>query len=280
MQNKKRPLFFGMLLLCLVVAAGRVADLCLATDPATSFVTAGSAWWRYLPLLGLAALAWLLSRFAAQRPAAFFDKMPLLGVPMFATGALLGAGALAAIPLFLEPGSGWLPLVSSVTMLLGAVWFLLFASRAFTPPSPQANALPGVAGSLLGLAPFAWALLYRFAVAPAAVTRLGCTLRVLSSLAAVLFMAALFKVFYTPGLPAGRALFASGISSFALCGCVELPQALFDFVHGSSALVLVWGLAMAALGLCGLACAWYATGADTPLPPPEKAEKPKKSKTK
>ena len=104
-------------------------------------------------------------------------------------------------------------------------------------------------------------------MAPASVVRLGYTLRVLSAVAALLFLVVLFRVFFTPGLPVGRSLYATGCNAFLFCTCHELPQAVFGQLYGRVTLAeLAASLAFGLLGVAGLACAWYASGEGAPLP--------------
>ena len=98
--------------------------------------------------------------------------------------------------------------------------------------------------------------------------RLGITLRVLSSAAALLFLAMILRVFLTPGLPVGHAVFAAGMIAFMMCTCHELPQTVFEFCHGSATTAdLAVGLCMGLWGITGLVCAWYTTGSGLHLLP-------------
>lgn len=257
-----RRLFAVQVGLCLALLALRVLDLALFTNPATGFVEAGWFGLRILLPALAAVLAYLTARFAAPRPMALLGACPPLG------GALLGAGAAMAGFFALELlAGGALTGLTALTALLSAIWCFVFGARAFRPLADPIARLPGAVWALPGVAFVLWRGVYRFAVAPASVVRLGYTLRVLSAVAALLFLVVLFRVFFTPGLPVGRSLYATGCNAFLFCTCQELPQAVFDQLNGRLPLTeLAASLALGLLGLAGLACAWYAAGEGAPLP--------------
>ena len=261
-QHGDRRLFAVQLGLCLVMLVLRILDLLLFTDPATGFVETGWFGLRILLPAAVAVLAYLTARRAAPRPLALLGACPPLG------GALLGAGVAmaAACPLELLAG-GSMAWISAATALLSAVWCLVYGARAFRPLADPIARLPGAIWALPGVAFVFWCGIYRFAVAPASVVRLGYTLRVLSAVAALLFLVVLFRVFFTPGLPVGRSLYATGCNAFLFCTCHELPQAVFGQLYGRVTLAeLAASLAFGLLGIAGLACAWYASGEGAPLP--------------
>ena len=68
MQTKRGTRFTVMVVLCLLFLLSRILDLCLFTEPGTSFVTLGPAWLRYLPALLLAVLSYLVSRGVTAHP--------------------------------------------------------------------------------------------------------------------------------------------------------------------------------------------------------------------
>lgn len=270
-----RRAFFLLLIPCLALLVLRVVDLALFTDPATGFVR--DRWFGLRLLLPvLTALAgYVVSRRRAPRPTALLGYCPMLGNALLAVGVALLASALVCVLdlLFTPTYSAALLLLRLAGSLLSAAWFLRFGVRAFSPLANPTAPLPGTLNILAGVAFFFCVLMLRFTVESASVMRLGCTLRVLSAAAAMLFLISLFRVFLTPGLPVGRSLFSSGFGAFLFGTCQELPQTLFEWFTGSAALRNVAvSLTMGLLGLAGLACAWYACSENAALPHEEKTK--------
>ena len=251
--------FFGMLAVCLLTLVLRILDLAFFTDPATGFVTNGFYFARIaLPLVAV-ALSYLASGGVARRPRALLGPCTGLGICLLLLTAALAATALLSLPELLF--GSVTALIGAVAALLSALWPLLWGVRALGPLPAPTRTLPPTLAALPGPAFFLWTMINRFAVAPASVMRLGCTLGVLSAAAALLFLAMVLRVFLTPGLPVGHAVFAAGMIAFMLCTCHELPQTVFAFFHGGATMAeLAASLAMGLWGVAGLVCAWYATG--------------------
>lgn len=259
--------FFGMLAVCLLTLVLRILDLLYFTDPTTGFVTGGWFFARIAVPLAGAALSYLGAARVSRRPRALLGPCTALGICLLALTVALAASALLCLP-GLTAGAGPTTLIGAVTALLSALWALLWGVRAFGPLADPTRPLPHTLASVPGTAFFLWVMVDRFAVAPASVMRLGCTLRVLSAAGALLFLAMVLRVFLTPGLPVGHAVFAAGMIAFLLCTCHELPQTVFEFCHGvASPSQLAAGIAMGIWGVAGLVCAWYATGPGLPVPP-------------
>ena len=257
--------FFGMLAVCLLTLALRILDLMFFTDPATGFVTNGFFFARIAVPLVCVALSYAAARGVARRPLALLGPCRGLGFSLLGLTAALGATALLCVSQLLG-SMEVLFLVAGAAALLSALWALLWGVRAFGPLADPTQPLPGTLASLPGTAFFLWAIIDRFAVAPASVMRLGCTLRVMSAAAALLLLSMVLRVFLTPGLPVGHGVFAAGMIAFMMCTCHELPQTVFEFCHGSAdAVQLASAAAMGLWGVTGLVCAWYATGEGLPL---------------
>ena len=109
---------------------------------------------------------------------------------------------------------------------------------------------------------FLWRLFWQFQIDPAALPRVTYTLNVLGSAAALLFAAALLKVFLTPGQPCGHTLFGAGTGCFLLCSCAGTVQTLRQ-LRALTAAEVYGNLALSALGIGGLICAVAACGRDT-----------------
>lgn len=258
MQKQFNPaLPLTVLYLCL--GAARVVDLLFFTDLSTGFVTGGPYLVRYLALLAGVAVGLGLSFRVVRRPAALRGRCAPVGAAMAATGGLLLVTALAGLPAYLVYGKGLWQLLLA---LLAGVWFLALGARAFAMPLvDEDHPLPSALWTLAPAAYFFALLISRFWLAPAALPRVGYTMRVVSAAAALLFVAALFQVVLAPGGPNGRRAFRCGMWAFLLCTCTETPQAIAEYLAGTAdTATLLVGLALGCLGLCGLACAWHATG--------------------
>lgn len=263
-----RAPFWAMVWVCLVLLALRLADLAFFTDLHTGFVTALPYWPRIaLPLAGAAA-SYVLSRTAASTPRGLLFACPPLGVCLLATAAALGVCAwLLCDPLAWAAGGFAVPaqdlprFLGAAAAVFSALWLLGFGVRCFSPlADPPRRPLPCLAALPMTFF-FLWLIIYRVAVAPASVMRLGCTLQMLSAAGALLFTAALLRVFLTPGLAIGRGVFATGMNAFLLCTCHELPQTAAAYAAGAAdARELAIAAVMALLGVAGLVCAWQATG--------------------
>lgn len=271
-MKQKRPhgivlLFFGLLL-----GGLHVADLLFWTDTATGFAAEGSVWLRYIPWLAALLLPYLPARRAAAQPAALAESNPMLGAFMLLTGLALvisGVLTLSVLRYTLQNPAAFTgyPQISAwadaITPLLAGVWLLWYGVRAFLGYGIRHKRL-GSPFLILGVfAYYLWRLVWRFQMVPASLARMPCTVRVLSAVAALLFVVVLFKVFLVPEYPCGHTLFATGSGCFLLCTCFELPQTLFEAAYGMLTLPdLLTGLGFGTLGLCGFVCAWAAAGED------------------
>lgn len=276
----RRLSFVCGLLLCLLTGALRAADLLLWTDPATGFARVGGLWLRAAVLAAAALLLALLSRRASRRPLAPLQTCLTLPATLTLTAVALGANAGRVLlggdlPIHfaalrdLGPAYLWLMLTNSglltaLLALLAGIWCVWAALRCLRggPPAPAA-------GGLAVLPWFAWVAIERFLAAPAAVSRLPATTRVLCAGAALVFIAALLRLLYVPAQPKGQTLFFAGMLCFLGGACLELPQVLLT-ADGQ----LLEALAMAGLGLTGLAGAWYATGPEGESQSSGPAQKP------
>ena len=218
------------LIFCLALGALRTADLLFWSDPATGFVLAGQAWYRYAAAAAAAAVLFALSRAASKTPRALARPRRALGLAMLLAAALLLETGLSTCLALWQDGFAAL---RGVLLLVSGLWFAAFGVRAMWAPSrrpaPAALGLPVLAAPV-------WVAIERFAVRPSSLARTGHILQVLSILAV----------------------------AFLFGSCIELPQTVVaflydpDFVLVDLALSACWG----AVGLCGLVCALYAAGRD------------------
>lgn len=271
-MKQKRPHGAWVLVCGLLLAAVHTADLLLWTETETGFATAGSVWLRYGVWLAALIVPYGVSRWAAPQPAALSDRNLPLGLGMILSGLLLvvsGALTFPAAQLVTQYPALFVsyPLTAAwadvITPLLGGLWLAAYGAKSLVGfgirQSGLGHPLPAVVLPLCML----WRLVWRFQFVPASLQRLPCNLRVLSAVAALLFAVVLLKVFLVPGYACGHTLFAAGTGCFLLCTGLELPQTLFEAAQGMLTTPdLLTGLGLGAFGLCGLACAWAAGGAD------------------
>ena len=273
-MKKKHPHAAVVLFLGIAMAVLHTADLMLWSDTATGFAVQGSVWVRYLPWLAALVLPYLPARRTAAQPARLQDTCAPLGVCMALSGVALLLSGIAMIPAAKyvlqhpEALSGsypvWAVWADTVLPILGGIWLLRYAFRAFSGFGLQRQKLAGPLPAAVVPLLFLWKLIWRFQMEPASLDRLPCTLRVLSAAAALLLAVVLIKVFVVPGLPCGHTLYAAGTGAFLLCAGLELPQTLVEAANGMLTLPdLLLGLGIGSFFLCGLVCAWAACGAET-----------------
>lgn len=258
---KKRILYIAGAAACLLLGIWRWIDLVNYTDPATGFVTAGSAWMRYAVLGAGVLLMLVFSTRMSKHPAALRERCPVLGALLVLTGvSLVFFGAITVLEWYFA-AAAWVDALAGPLALLAGVWFVVRGVSAFHAPAAQEPAR--AAAAIIGALFFLWLLISRFAVDPASTERVNRGTMVLSGLAALWFVSACIKVFCLPGSPVGRNLYFSGMSCFFLCTCCELPQFLAGVPAGQGMLTGdPWTVPLGLLGLCGLCAAWYPAGED------------------
>ena len=261
-MQQQKPYAVVVLVLGLALGVLRAVDLLFWSD-AAGFALVGPYWLRLAVWAAALLLPYLAGRAATAQPAALRDRCPLLGGAMLLTAVpLVGAGLAAAGALGVTAWglTAWLDILFP---LVAGLWLLYYGVRAFggygIHRAALGHALPGLALPLY----FGWQLIYALEIKPAAMQRLPNSLQVLAAAAALLFAAALLKVFLTPGNPCGNTLFSAGSGCYLLCTCVGLPQTVVGLVRGQLGLAAACaGFAAAAFGLCGLLCAFAAMGPD------------------
>ena len=254
-MNKRTAVVLS-LILCLVLGALRVADLCFLSDPATGFARVGESWHRYLIVAAAAVVMFMLSRGASVRPLPFKHCRPALGCAMLLTAALLFETSVSTLLTQLD---GFATL-RGVLLLANGLWFAGFGVQAFFAPPTKS---PPAALCLGGLAAPIWVAIERFAIRPSSLARTGHVLGVLSILAALCCVDYLLKMIFLPGAPFGKAMTFTGMLAFLLCTCMELPETMISYASGGATLLdLVQSGCWASVGLCGLVGAIYASGED------------------
>ena len=252
----KRTATVISLVLCLALGGLRVVDLCLLSQPTTGFPLVGQSWHRYLIVAAAAAALYFLSRGASVRPLPFKHCRPALGGTMLLAAALLFETGVST--LLVQPDS--FATLRGALLLVTGLWFAVFGVLSFFAPNVKS---PPAVFCLAGLAAPVWVAIERFAIRPSSLARTGHVLRVLSILAALCCIDFLLKMVFLPNAPFGRQMSFTGMLAFLLCTCVELPETVIAFGAGGATLLdLSQSCCWAAVGLCGLVGAVYASGGD------------------
>ena len=239
---------------------------------AAGFVSAPLMWGLCAVWLAALGVPYLAGRRCAAQPAALADQCKPLGAAMAACAVLLLANGFMNLPdalavvrygyAFGATKPAFALVLDAATPIFSALWLTVYAVRACTGYG-VARGKPGSAavGLVMPLY-FLWRLFWQFQVDPAALPRVQYTLTVLGSVAALLFAAALLKVFLTPGQSCGHTLFGAGVGCFLLCSCAGTVQTLRQ-LSALTAAEVYGNLALSALGVCGLVCAVAACGKET-----------------
>ena len=239
---------------------------------AAGFVSVPLMWDLCAAWLAALGVPYLAGRRCAAQPAALADQCKPLGAAMAVCAVLLLASgfmnlqpALAVVRYGYAIGAAkpaFALVLDAATPIFSALWLTVYAVRACTGYG-IARGKPGSAAVGLVMPLYIlWRLFWQFQIDPAALPRVQYTLTVLGSVAALLFAAALLKVFLTPGQSCGHTLFGAGTGCFLLCSCAGTVQTLLRL--GSLTASEVFGnLALSALGVCGLVCAVAACGEET-----------------
>lgn len=249
----------GYLLLAAGALAGfaRWVDLVNFTDQTTEFVTEGSVWLRYGVLVVLLVAAALAALMGCRRPARCEQRNPVLGGLSFAVSAVFAA--LGGLSIIAGAMGAQADLVIAA-FSLAAAWWAASLGLSWLGKSYQLPA-GGVIGGMAGTAVFYIITVQRFVQNYSSYYRVGPTMRVFSSMMALLFATALLRAVQYPASGVGRKLLFTGLGSFYLCTCMELPQALCSWMAGSTTIAqLAQSAALAVFGLLGAACAMACLG--------------------
>ena len=239
---------------------------------AAGFVSAPLMWGLCAAWLAALGVPYLAGRRCAAQPAALADQCKPLGAAMAVCAVLLLANGFMNLPAALAvvrygyafgaAKPAFALVLDAVTPIFSALWLTVHAVRACTGYGIARGKPGSAAAAPVMTLYFLWRLFWQFQIDPAALPRVSYTLGVLGSAAAVLFAAALLKVFLTPGQPCGHTLFGAGTGCFLLCSCAGTVQTLRQLSALTTAEVY-GNLALSALGVCGLICAVAACGEET-----------------
>lgn len=248
--------FWLAVLAGLLLGVVRGVDLAFFIDPATGFCTVGSVWLRYGALAAASVLSVAAGRLCPSRPQALCAKRPLAGWLALLTAVFFaGAGLLQLVGSFYQMSA----IVRGLLELACAVW-LWCLSRAWLRRGSWRAPANSLVPAVLGSAVFYWNVLARFMENSSSWHRVEETAMVWQYLAALVFLTALARALCLPDTADGKALCASGLCTFALCFCWQLPQAAVEIAQWKEAApfsvaTTYFDTALCGVGLLGGVCA-------------------------
>lgn len=247
------PLLSLVFVVGTILALGRGLDLGLWTDLETGLCTAGSVWLRYAAL-GIAVLVGLFAgRRLAREPKNLLDHCKPSGIVTAMAGAFFTFAGFLRFAVGMT-GSG--AFIRAVLEILCGQWLAQLAKSWLRKDwqVPTKSMASGIWGTLA----FYWCVLSRFMENSSSWHRVSPTALVWVLLAELVFLSCLVRALWLPGAADGKALCASGMASFILGFCWELPQTLTLAMPSQFALgnlpTIFFGLGLACLGVLGLFC--------------------------
>ena len=247
------PSVLFVFILSILLGVLRAADLAFGTDAVTGLCVVGSVWWRYLALGIVVLAAVLVGRTQPSRSEAVRSRRPLAGILAFVGAVCFLAAAGAQIALGAASGLGGF--VRCILECLCSAW-LSTMGRCWLSPNEWKKPFGGlylaVAGSLL----FYWNVLLRFMENSSSWHRVSPTVMVWEMLAVLLFLSSLVRALWLPETSDGKLLCMSGLASFMLAFCWELPQTLTLAMPSQFKLTnlpaIFFGLGIACVGVLGV----------------------------
>ena len=210
---------------------GRALDLGLWTDLESGLCAVGPVWLRYAALaVGVLAAICIGRKMAG----AFFTAAGFL---RFAVG-MTGAGSF----------------VRAILEILCGQWLARLAKswlrKDWQPPAKS------MASGIWGTLVFYWCVLSRFMENSSSWHRVSPTVMVWEMLAVLLFLSSLVRALWLPETSDGKLLCMSGLASFMLAFCWELPQTLTLAMPSQFKLTnlpaIFFGLGIACVGVLGV----------------------------
>lgn len=241
------------LILSVLLGVFRGIDLTFWTDAETGLCVVGPVWLRYAALAAVVGIAVAAGRGSQPKPDALRGRCIPSGVAALAAAVCYGETAVLRI---LWMHSSVVMLLRAVLEALCAFWMLGLGLSWLRKDwkAPTRSLTPAVLGSVI----FYWCVLARFMENSSSWHRVSPTVMVWEMLAVLLFLSSLVRALWLPETSDGKLLCMSGLASFMLAFCWELPQTLtlampsqFDLTALPS---IFFGLGMACLGTLGVFC--------------------------
>ena len=245
--------FFIMVSLFLSAALGvfRGIDLALLTDTEPGLCIVGSVWLRYGALAVAVGAAVAAGRCCKPQTDALRGHCTLSGVVALAAAVCYGEAAVLRI---LWMGSSVAMLIRAALEALCAFWMiglgLSWLRKDWQPPAKS------MASGIWGTLVFYWCVLSRFMENSSSWHRVSPTVMVWEMLAVLLFLSSLVRALWLPETSDGKLLCMSGLASFMLAFCWELPQTLTLAMPSQFKLTnlpaIFFGLGIACVGVLGV----------------------------
>ena len=259
------PLISLVFVVGTILALGRGLDLGLWTDLETGLCIAGPVGLRYAALGAAVLVALLAGRKLAREPKNLLDHCKPSGVVTTLAAAFFAlAGGLRLVLGLTDVGA----IVRAVLELLCAVWLALLAKSWLRPDwqLPTKSMASGIWGTLV----FYWCILSRFMENSSSWHRVSPTAMVWVVLAVLVFLSGLVRALWLPDTADGKALCASGLATFVLGFCWELPQTLARLMPSQFVLTNLpdacFGLGLACIGVLGMFCTVRTAGSAAKAP--------------
>lgn len=230
---------------------GRALDLGLWTDLESGLCAVGPVWLRYAALAVGVLAAICIGRKLAHGPQELRNHCKASGTVTIMAGAFFALAALARLAVGLT-GIG--AVVRAVLEVLCAVWLVLLGRNWLRPDGqlPTKSMASGIWGTLV----FYWCVLSRFMENSSSWHRVSPTVMVWEMLAVLLFLSSLVRALWLPETSDGKLLCMSGLASFMLAFCWELPQTLTLAMPSQFKLTNLpatfFGLGIACVGVLGV----------------------------
>lgn len=230
---------------------GRALDLGLWTDLESGLCAVGPVWLRYAALAVGVLAAICIGRKLAHGPQELRNHCKASGTVTIMAGVFFALAALARLAVGLT-GIG--AVVRAVLEVLCAVWLVLLGRKWLRPDGqlPAKSMASGIWGTLV----FYWCVLSRFMENSSSWHRVSPTVMVWEMLAVLLFLSSLVRALWLPETSDGKLLCMSGLASFMLAFCWELPQTLTLAMPSQFKLTnlpaIFFGLGIACVGVLGV----------------------------
>lgn len=239
------------LILSVLLGIFRGIDLTFWTDAETGLCVVGPVWLRYAALAAVVGIAVAAGRGSQPKPDALRGRCIPSGVAALAAAVCYGETAVLRI---LWMHSSVVMLLRAVLEALCAFWMLGLGLSWLRKDwkAPTRSLTPAVLGSVI----FYWCVLARFMENSSSWHRVSPTVMVWEMLAVLLFLSSLVRALWLPETSDGKLLCMSGLASFMLAFCWELPQTLTLAMPSQFKLTnlpaIFFGLGIACVGVLGV----------------------------
>lgn len=239
------------LILSVLLGVFRGIDLTFWTDAETGLCVVGPVWLRYAALAAVVRIAVAAGHGSQPKPDALRGRCIPSGVAALAAAVCYGETAVLRI---LWMHSSVVMLLRAVLEALCAFWMLGLGLSWLRKDwkAPTRSLTPAVLGSVI----FYWCVLARFMENSSSWHRVSPTVMVWEMLAVLLFLSSLVRALWLPETSDGKLLCMSGLASFMLAFCWELPQTLTLAMPSQFKLTnlpaIFFGLGIACVGVLGV----------------------------